>query len=175
MKAREMTVFCVDDIVMYGNTGVCRVEDIRTENFSQKECLYYILKPVASEHSTVYCPVNNDKIKMRKLLSKEEIDTLIQLTSDTEAVWIENDSERKERFSAVLREGEPEGLIRLLKTLHFHQEEKIKEGKKFHASDEKIMREAEKILHGEFAQVLHISEEEVVPFIMEKLGECPEC
>ena len=32
------------------------------------------------------------------------------------------------------------------------------------------MKEAEKILHGEFAHVLNIQLEEVVPFIMEELN-----
>ena len=46
---------------------------------------------------------------------------------------------------------------------------KIKTGKKFHIADERIMREAEHKLHGEFAYVLNIKLDEVVPFIMGEL------
>lgn len=162
-------MFAVNDIVMYGNTGVCKIVDIRLEKFSKKECMYYILKPVATENSTVYCPVDTDKIKIRRLLSKSEINELIRLMPDTETEWVESDAERKEKFGAVLKEGEPKELVKLLKTLHFNQTEKLRLGKKFHACDEKIMKEAEKILHGEFAHVLHIGIEEVVPFIMGEL------
>ena len=39
-------VFEVGDSVMYGNTGVCKILDIRKERFLDQEALYYILQPI---------------------------------------------------------------------------------------------------------------------------------
>lgn len=46
----------------------------------------------------------------------------------------------------------------------------LKAGRKFHQADEKLLKEAEKVLHGEFAHVLQIAPEEVAAFIMGELG-----
>ena len=47
-------------------------------------------------------------------------------------------------------------LIKLIRALYFNREEKHRSGKKFYLSDERIMKEAETILHEEFAHVLNI-------------------
>lgn len=160
----------IDDTVMYGNCDICKIIDIRTEKFSDTEQLYYVLKPVYDERSTIYCPVDSDLVKLRDLLSKDEVYELIALMPDTETEWIENDQERKLRFNDLLRNGDHKQLVKLLKTLYYNRETKLREGKKFYAVDERVMKEAEKIVHREIAHVLDISLEEVVPFITGQLS-----
>lgn len=167
-------MFRVNDTVMYGNLGVCRIADVCPQTFDQGEKLYYILKPVYDENSTIYCPVDSDKIRIRKLLSAKEIHELIQIMPDMETEWIENDLARKERFTEILKSGDHQQLITLIKALYFNRQEKSRTGKKFHLSDEKIMHEAENILYGEFAHVLNIQQEEVLPFIMGELEDVVE-
>ena len=163
-------MFCINDSIMYGNTGVCKIIDIRREKFDNEEILYYILKPVYRENdATIYCPVGNDKVRLRKLLSAEEITELIQSMSHTEPEWIDNDHLRRQTFNEILKGGNHQELVQLIKTLDNHRENKIKEGKKFHLSDEKIMKQAEAVLYEEFAYVLNIMPDEVVPFIVDEL------
>ena len=47
------------DYVIYGNNGICRVQDITTLSISgiDKNRKYYLLKPVYASGSTVYTPV----------------------------------------------------------------------------------------------------------------------
>jgi len=142
--------------------------DIREENFRGTPELYYILQPLR-EKTTIYCPAQGTKIKLRKLLTKEEIFELINLMPDAENIWIDHDPTRKERFTAILKGGDYRELICLLKTLYYKREEKKLVGKKFHVADERIMQEAEHMLHGEFAYVLEIDEEEVLPLILGKV------
>lgn len=162
--------FKINDTVMYGNCDICKIVDIRNEKFSDNEQLYYVLKPVYDERSTIYCPVDSELVKLRKLLTKDEVYELIALMPDTETEWIENDQERKQRFNDLLRNGNHQQLVKLLKTLYYNRELKTREGKKFYATDERVMKEAEKIVHGEIAHVLDISLEEVVPFITGQLA-----
>lgn len=77
---------------------------------------------------------------------------------------------RKEKYREILKNGDRQELIQLIRTLYLHQQELKKAGKKFHATDEKILNEAEKILHHEFAYVLDIKLEEVVPFISKEIN-----
>lgn len=96
-------MFNVHDIVMYGNLGVCRIADICPKKFDGKEILYYVLKPLSDEGSTIYYPVDSNRIKLRRLLSKEEIYDLIKAMPEADMDWIDNDQLRQERFTAVLK------------------------------------------------------------------------
>ncbi len=162
-------MFNVNDTVMYGNSGVCTIVDIRTEKFGPEEVLYYILKPVYHERSTIYCPVDNEKIKIRKLLSEQEVYDLIQLMPEAETQWIENEQQRKLQFSTLLKSGSHENLVRLIRTIYLNRDEKAKAGKKFHAADERVMKEAEGLLYEELAHVLHIDPDDVMDFIAGQL------
>ena len=68
-----------NDIVLYGNQGVCKVFDIVKKEMANEVNEYYVLKPVNDVHSTVYVPTQNEKLtsKMKKVLSVEEIYDLI--------------------------------------------------------------------------------------------------
>ena len=65
----------------------------------------------------------------------------------------------------------------MIKALYLHQQKQQEKGKHLHAADERVFKEAEKILYDEFALVLQIRPEQVVPFIAEKMqiqGKGPE-
>ena len=47
----------IHDAILYGNYGVCRIVDIRRENFCKQNTLYYVLTPIDDPHSIIYCPV----------------------------------------------------------------------------------------------------------------------
>lgn len=164
-------MFQIDDIVMYDTSGVCKIADIRSENFGEKERLYYILKPLENETTTIYCPVDNESIQIRSLLSEKEVFALIQIMPDMETEWLEEEQKRKDLYGKTIKSGDHKTLVKLIKTLYQNREERSKTGKKPRAIDEKLMREAEKMLYGEIAHVLHLKEEEVLPFIMEELQE----
>ena len=51
------------------------------------------------------------------------------------------------------------------------QKLKLKEaGKKLHTSDEQFFREAEKVIYDEFALVLNLRYDEVLPFIVKEIS-----
>lgn len=163
-------MFAIEDIVVYGNCGVCKIVNICKKQIGEKQVSCYVLKPVRDETTTIYCPIDNDKIKMRKLLTPEEIDNLIQTMPAAQTQWEANDQIRKEKFHAILKKADHRELITLIKTLYFHKVESTRQGRKFHLNDERVMKEAERILYGEFAHVLHIEPDEVVPFITGQLN-----
>ena len=158
-------MFSVNDVVMYGTTGICRIADIRPENFCGEEKLYYVLVPFSDRHARVYCPAEGSGISIRRLLSEEEIYTLIREMPDYDMEWIENKQLRRETYSSILRSGDQRALAKLIRSLYCKREERYRSGKKFFQYDERVMRDAEKILYGEFAHVLHITPGEVPSFI----------
>lgn len=164
-------MFQVEDIVLYGNEGVCKIIDICSRMFRDKEMEYYVLKPIYTQNATVYVPKGNEDLvnQMKKILSKEEILALIEQVSQSDLEWIDNDNLRKEKYRNIIKSGDRLEMMKLVKILYQHQQKLKKIGKKFHANDDKIFKEAEKILYDEFAYVLNIQQEEVIPFIAKQI------
>lgn len=166
-------MYAVNDTVMYGQSGICKITEICDRKFGKETRRYYVLHPLYDGNTTIYCPVDSDKVHIRKLLLAEDVLKLIHEMPDNEGTWIENDNLRKEAQTEILRRGDHRELIGLIKTLYCKREEIQKNGKRFHQADEKAMEEAEKILYQEFAEVLDLEPDEVVPFITGKLEKAP--
>ena len=60
-------------------------------------------------------------------------------------------------------------MIRLIKTLYEHRESLMDSGHRMHAADANFLKEAEGVLYEEFAYVLNIGREEVIPFIQNEI------
>ena len=166
-----MYMYQVGDTVLYGAEGVCVVEDITTKDFGGEAREYYVLKPVHQDGATFYLPTCSPaaREKLRKVLSAGQIYELIRTMPDETPVWIDDENERKLKCKEIIQSGDRLKLIRLIKALYLHREELKGEGKKFHISDERFMKDAEKLLYDEFAHVLSISPEQVLPFIIEQV------
>ena len=164
-------MYSKDDIVMYATQGVCRITDITTKEICGRTIEYYVLKPIYSETALLYVPVANQKVtsKLRRVLSKDEIIELIQSLRSTEVLWIENEQQRKEKYKELIDGSDRRGLIEMIKSLYIHQKMLNEQGKKLHLVDERFFKEAEKILYDEFALVLNIKTDEVIPFIASQL------
>lgn len=161
----------VGETVLYAANGVCTVEEITELDFGSGKTKYYILKPVSSRQNTFYIPADNQKMlsKIRKILSREEVDEIIASMPDSTAGWIENDLERKNEYKKIIGSGDCKSLVKVIKSIHMHKTEIAESGKKLHQIDEHMLKDAESLLYGEFATVLNIKKEEVLPFIIKTL------
>jgi len=169
--ADEEPVFCMGETVMHPAEGVCCIAELKPMVFSNRQRLYYILKPIAEKSSsTVYLPVNRGNHMLRRLLTQESILKLIHEAANCESLWISDSKQRKESFMHILSEGDHVKLIKLIQELHEHRILREQEGKKKCAADENILAEAEKHLHQEFSHVLHMNMEETVTYIQQNLG-----
>lgn len=164
-------MFQVNDTVVYGSDGICVIEEITSRTFDRKTQEYYILRPLYGNQSTIFVPTQNEKLcsKMRHLLSPEEIYAIIRGLPGAEPVWIDNESLRKQKFTEILRSGDRKNILLLLKSLRVHQRKLRNSGRKFHASDERFLKEAERVLYGEFAHVLHLEPAQVEPMILREI------
>lgn len=162
-------MYAVNDTVMYGQSGICKITEICDRKFGRETLKYYVLRPVYGDNTVIYCPVDSDKVRIRKLLSAEEVVALIREMPAQQGDWIENDNLRKEAQTEILRRGDHTELIALIKTLYRKRTETENSGRRFHRADAEAMAQAEKMLYQEFAQVLDIAPDEVVPFIIGKI------
>ena len=161
----------INDTILYGAEGACTVADITEQEVGGKTVRYYVLQPIYNPRSTVYVPVDNPILtaKMRRVLSKEEILRIIEDMPNQPSQWIEDEEQRKETYRDILRRGDRIELVRMIKALYDHQQVQRQKGKHLHAVDEYLFKEAEKMLYDEFALVLGIKPDQVVPFITHQI------
>ncbi len=161
----------VHDTVLYGVHGVCKVTGTEIKFIGGNEREYYVLKPVYNHGTVVYVPAWNEALmaKMKRILSPKEIYEMIRTMPEEDLLWVENENDRKRVYQEALVSGEREQLVRLIKTLHVRQQKRLEQKKNLLLSDEKFMKEAERILYEEFAYVLKIDREQVLPLIMQEI------
>ncbi len=164
-------MFSVGDNIIYGNHGICKIEGIEDMTIDSSTRPYYVLKPVFENGSTIYFPVGNETAeqKMRRILSVDEIYSLIREMPDEDTIWIENENERKESYRNIMAGSDRSALVKLIRTLHLREQDLKSSGRKLYASDEKFLKDAEKTLYDEFIFVLDIKREEVIPFITRQI------
>lgn len=64
-------MFKINDFIMYGILGVCKVIDIKKEciiNNIEKE--YYVLSHLYSKDTIIKIPIDNEKVNMRKIITR---------------------------------------------------------------------------------------------------------
>lgn len=166
-------MFQVNDKVSYGVYGVCTVTELTQKKFNGEWIDYYVLKPVYDNRSTVFVPVSNERLaaKMRKILTKEEIDSILRTAARQELIWEPDHNARKEKWNAILSRNDPAEIAAMLRCIYLQGQTLRACGKKMHEADEKVMREAEQMLHSEFAQALQLPIEQVTAYILKTVGE----
>lgn len=165
-------MFRIDDFVVYGTAGVCRVADIREEKFGGNSQVYYILEPVFRKDSLIYAPVENRRTPMRSVIDEDELYSIVKDIAAAEPEWEPNDKLRTEKFKDILRSGNCREIALMVKSLYMHKLTQVERGRKLHISDTNLMKTAEELLYSEFAHILGISPEDVVQFILrEAFGE----
>ena len=162
----------IGDVIIYGSHGVCRVTGLQDMRMGEKVRPYYVLKPVYQTASTVYVSATSDrrKTEIRHILSADEIFSLVKKMSTKDYTWIKDNRKRKELYGQILADGNRSELIEMIKTLRCRKQElkSTNKDKKLQESDECFLKDAEKTLCEEFAYVLNIEREEVIPLIYEK-------
>ena len=163
-------MFGVGDTVLYGTQGVCKIAGTEQKRIRGEYVDYLVLRPIYDETSTIFVPKNNETLlaKMRAVLSKEEIYEMIRDMPDEDTIWIEDDNLRKQQYQQIISDGDRRKLVKLIKTLHLHRLSQEEKGRHLHQADEVVLKQAEKLLHDEFALVLNIRPDEVLPFILEQ-------
>ncbi len=160
-------MFETGDYIVYGNTGICRVMGVTTMDMEgiPKNRLYYILRPDGQAEGKIFTPVDNHKMVMRRMMSKEEAENLIEEIPDIEVLGVADDKLREEKYKECIRSCECRELIRIIKTIYIRKKERLSQGKKVTAVDERYLRLAEENLYSELSLLLGIPKNRMEHYI----------
>ena len=162
-------MFEIGDYVLNATNGICKISEIVELDMSGDKQLksYFLLRPVEEENDRVYIPVDNADKRIRKVITQDEAQAVLDRVPEIEALAVNN--ERETRYKEAVRSCEPDSVISLLKCLHIRNEQRAQAGKKATAVDERYGKMAEHNLNAELAFVLEKDKQEIKDIIHDML------
>lgn len=166
-------MYQVGDRFVYGIHGICAITALEERTVDKDKRLYYVLEPKDNGGTQFYVPVHNQAAvsKLRRLLTRQELDDLLSSQASREDDWISDENQRKQLYRDLIKSGDRAGLVSMLGRLYRHKQSCIEAGRKFHICDENFLRDAEKLIRSEFAEVLAIPPEQVGAYIRSAMRE----
>lgn len=157
------------EYIIYGHNGICRIDDITHLDIpgADRKRLYYVLTPLNTKGSRIYFPTDKENVHARRLMSEEDAWALLREIQDIDEIWVSNDKLREEKYKEALNSFDNRQWVGIIKTLYFRKQERIAQGKKMAAMDERYLKMAEDALYSEMAFVMGKEKDEIPSFIRE--------
>lgn len=159
------------DYIVYGISGPCLITEVT--RLSMPGCdgkrKYYVLRPVNSRKSTIYSPVDNEKVTIRQIMTKEQAESLLREVPDIQQISVENEKLREEQYKEIMKHSDLRDCVGLIKTLYHKRQVRLDQGRKFTTVDERYLREAMDILCSELALSLGMDNEKAQETLYTKL------
>lgn len=166
-------MFEIGTYVVYGNTGICKIEDVTTLDIpgANAERQYYVMSPIREQGSRDYLPVDNTKVVLREVISKDEALQLIDNITEIGLLEVDNDKLREEKYKELARRSDCASWITIIKTIYLRKQERIAQGKKITATDDRYYKMAVEHLYSELGFALDKEPSEIEEFIIERIEE----
>ncbi|NDL68333.1 CarD family transcriptional regulator [Anaerotalea alkaliphila] len=161
-------MYQIGDLIVYDTTGVCHVTDIRKHDLlgTGQERLYYVLKPLFQE-CVISTPVDNTKVFMRPVISRDEAERLIDSIPSIHVKPYESPVLREltTHYDAFLKAHDCAALVELTMSIFTKKQTATSQNKKLGAVDEKYLKRGEDLLFGELSAALQIEKDRVPEYI----------
>lgn len=167
-------MYRINDLVMYGSIGVCRVNDISKPDFAKPddETLYYVLEPLY-QSGVIYAPVENAKVFIRPVITADEASRLIDSIPDIPTDVQRNSSMQQltKHYQSIIDTHRCSELLKLTKSIYQKEIEAEENNRHLGQIDRKFMKRAEELLYGEFAAALSISRDDARECVRQRLAQ----
>ena len=165
-------MYSVGQTVVYGIHGVCKITNIQQMRVDKRNVDFFVLEPIDQPGANYFVPCNNQNAlaKLSPVLTKMQLDEMLENAKDADDVWVSDENRRKQRYKELIGSADRISLLRMIGSLYDHKKQQIEAGRKFHQTDENFLHDAEKLLSTEFSLVLGISIEDVANYIKDKLN-----
>ena len=163
-----MAKYKIGDYVLCGFSGACQVVEIGPLSFGGSDQIYYSLKPVYDARSTIYVPVSKENEITRKVITKPEAEEILKKVTavgSTEVIY------EKEACEEVLKSGDNVAVFGVIRQLRNLRKENRKKHKGLNISEERILRDAERIFFSEIATAFDMTMEEIFAEFGQKLDD----
>ena len=147
---------------------VCKIADIFKSKVNNME--YYRLSPISDESLIINVPTDNKNGYLKRLLTKEEIEKLIDNIPNI--MPVEADSHLLDNiYKELFHSGNHEDLIKIIKTSYLRNKHRKEAKRSIGQKDDEYFKKAEKYLYNEFSVVLGLDFDETKKYVIDKVKE----
>ena len=159
-------MFKINDIVVYGLNGVCKIVDIKELKLASNPTtsgFYYSLNPIDSKADhLIYVPV--DKVKnevgvMRALYDRRTLEDFLDTISDISPLEIVSEKCRRDEYKAALLTMDPKCAVAIIKSVK-NRKRRSTQRKNISDTDHQFEKLSLKFICHELSVVLGITYEE---------------
>ncbi len=154
-------MYKVGEYVVY-KKNVCKIKE-----YDKK---YYCLVPVDDVSLTIKVPVETSKEFLRKVISKKQVESIISSINYIEVLPNISEKEVEQSYKELLRNGNYEDIIKIIKTSYLRNQDRINNNKKISERDDYYFKLAERMLYNEFSIALGKSFEETKKYVVDKVN-----
>ncbi|MCI2046282.1 MAG: CarD family transcriptional regulator [Faecalibacterium sp.] len=166
-------MYSVNDLIIYGSSGVCRVEAIGVPEdipSAAPERSYYTLRPLF-DNGTIRVPTDA-KVFMRPVMTRSEADAIIagipEMPADNSC--ISNSPQLlSEHYKSYFTSHRCEDLLTLIKSVYAKNARAGTHGKSIGRTDQHYFQRAKDLVEQELSIALEMPLEEVGPYIAQKV------
>ena len=164
-------MFHTNDYVFYGSGGICKIVDIQAAPLEgmPKDQQYYILHSTHDRSSVMYVPVDNDRIFLRGLLSREAAEELMGQIADITEIEASNPKLLREQYQESMRRYQPIDWVRVIKTVYARIHAVRPAAKRISETERSFYETARKYLYTELSLVLDRSVQEIEQCVLANL------
>ena len=165
-------MYQVGELVVYGATGVCRVEELTHLPGGDRGRQYYLLKPLWQD-GVIYAPVDSEKVPIRPVISRKEAEALVDQMPGSQAAVCRGATVQAlaQQYQSAVRDGGHQALIEMMKAIYLKRGQAEAKNRRLGMVDERYMKQAERLLYGELATALEMPFDEVADYIAARLDE----
>lgn len=164
-------MFNIGKLVVYSSRGICCIYDICEKTYFGVTKNYYVLYPIEDSKLRISIAVDNDKVTMLELLTKEEAEEIVESFRLPGINWIEPDNERNQIYSDIVKKGNRKEISKIANTLMRKKIKIKKHGNKFYEKDKKLLTTIQNILFAELAFSLNTTFEVIYEKISRLINE----
>ena len=160
-------MFSIGDKIIYGSDGVFTVSEYASSPIDKHDTRqFYVLRPVYGPvGNVIMTPVDNERAKMRPVMSREEAISFVDSLPSIEVLTVEREKNRREIYRKTLELASVESLVSIIKTVQVRRIELAKVKKRPSESDNDYEKKAKHCLYGELSIALEIPVSDVERFI----------
>ncbi|MBQ9155173.1 MAG: CarD family transcriptional regulator [Eubacterium sp.] len=162
-------MYKIGDYIIYGNSGVCKVVDYMQPDDMEGKQTYYVLSPLSARGSTIFSPVDNQKVYMRPVISREEAEALLEGIPDYEDMEIVEVRAQEQQYKDIIKNYDCTEFLRFIKALYERKKSREAIGRKITALDEKYLILAKGSLLNELSIALDMEVDEVDQLLADRI------
>ena len=156
-------MFNKNEYVVY-KRNVCKIKELREVNHNK----YYVLIPVNDNSLTISILFDKADSLLRKIISKEESEKLIELIPSIELIKV-NDKLIENEYKNLFSTGKLEDLVKIIKTTYMRNYNRVSNNKKIGEKDENYFNKAENLLYNELSISLGMNYEDTKKYVIDKV------